>query len=205
MEVKNLSLNQAIARIRVELQNSNLRKSGNNKFAGFDYFELADFLPTLNTLMLKYEVNDNFSITDGEACLTLIKENESQKYAIPFVLFDTPLNKQGGKSMQDIQYLGALNTYYKRYCYLNAFGITDGDVIDAIDNSSFKNESVKKQLTPQPKDKIQQNQIDLILSVYKGPDFIKLLSMNNLSRIEDMPIEKANELINKITEKNNDK
>ena len=29
-----------------------------------------------------------------------------------FERFDTPLNKQGQFSMQDIQYLGALNTYY---------------------------------------------------------------------------------------------
>lgn len=42
-----------------------------------------------------------------------------------FKKFDTPLNKQGQSSIQDIQYLGALNTYYKRYLYLNAFGITD--------------------------------------------------------------------------------
>ena len=39
--------------------------------------------------------------------------------------------------MQDIQYLGALNTYYKTYLYLNAFGITDGDVIDSMDNNEM--------------------------------------------------------------------
>ena len=40
--------------------------------------------------------------------------------------------------MQDIQYLGALNTYYKRYLYLNAFGITDGEVIDSLNNEELK-------------------------------------------------------------------
>ena len=30
-----------------------------------------------------------------------------------FERFDTPLNKQGQPSMQDIQYIGVLNTYYK--------------------------------------------------------------------------------------------
>ena len=68
---------------------------------------------------------------------------------MPFTIFETPVNikkdtKTGEvrevKSMQDIQYLGALNTYYKRYLYLNAFGITDGDVIDSMNNEELKAE-----------------------------------------------------------------
>lgn len=140
-------LNESIIDIRVELQKKNLKKSGKNKFAGFDYFELADFLPTLNELMQKERVNDMFTIQDNTAKLILIKDDERQEYTMPFVIFDTPVNtkkdKETGelrdiKSMQDIQYLGALNTYYKRYLYLNAFGITDGDVIDSMDNNDLK-------------------------------------------------------------------
>ncbi len=44
-------------------------------------------------------------------------------------------------SMQDIQYLGALNTYYKRYLYLNAFGITDGEIIDSMNNNELSKEN----------------------------------------------------------------
>ena len=132
------NLNESIIKIRVDLQNSKLKKSGKNKFAGFDYFELADFLPRLNELMLEEGINDNFRITNDLATLTLIKGEEKQEYTMPFVIFDTPLNKSGQASMQDIQYLGALNTYYKRYLYLNAFGITDGEVIDSMDNGDLK-------------------------------------------------------------------
>lgn len=131
-------LNESIIKIRVELQNSKLKKSGKNKFAGFDYFELADFLPRLNELMLEEGINDNFKITSEIASLTLIKGDDKQEYTMPFVMFSTPLNKSGQPSMQDIQYLGALNTYYKRYLYLNAFGITDGEVIDSMDNSNLE-------------------------------------------------------------------
>ena len=140
------SLNTSIINIRVELQNAKLKKSGKNKFAGFDYFELADFLPKLNELMLKEKINDRFSIinnSDGTmtASLLLIKGDEQQEYTMPFVLFVTPLNKSGQPSMQDIQYLGALNTYYKRYLYLNAFGITDGEVIDSMNNNDLSKKS----------------------------------------------------------------
>lgn len=133
------NLNESIIKIRVDLQNSKIKKSGKNKFAGFDYFELSDFLPKLNELMLEEGVNDNFKITNDTATLTLIKGEEKQEYAMPFVMFNTPLNKSGQPSMQDIQYLGALNTYYKRYLYLNAFGVTDGEIIDSMDNNELKN------------------------------------------------------------------
>ena len=132
------NLNESIIKIRVDLQNSKLKKSGKNKFAGFDYFELADFLPRLNELMLEEGINDNFRITNDLATLTLIKGEERQEYTMPFVMFTTPLNKSGQPSMQDIQYLGALNTYYKRYLYLNAFGVTDGEVIDSMDNGDLE-------------------------------------------------------------------
>lgn len=135
---KEKNLNESVILIRVKLQNAKLRKSGHNRFAGFDYFELADFLPKLNELMLEENINDIFLITDKEAKLTLIKGEEKQEYIIPFTQFSTPLNKNGQPSMQDIQYLGALNTYYKRYLYLNAFGITDGEIIDSMNNSDLK-------------------------------------------------------------------
>lgn len=131
------SLNESIINIRVKLQNAKLKKSGKNKFAGFDYFELADFLPKLNELMLEEKVNDKFYIKDDYATLELQKGEETNIYTMPFVLFATPVNKSGQSSMQDIQYLGALNTYYKRYLYLNAFGITDGDVIGSMDNNEM--------------------------------------------------------------------
>ena len=133
-----MNLNEAVIKIRVELQNSSIKKSGLNKFAGFSYYELSDFLPTLNQLMANYGVNDIVTITHDMAILELKKDDESNYYNMPFVMFDTPLNKNGQPSMQHIQYLGALNTYYKRYLYLNAFGITDGEIIDAINPSSIK-------------------------------------------------------------------
>jgi len=133
-------INEAIIKARVELQKTNLKKSGRNRFANFDYYELADFLPTLNIIMERLGINDIFTIEDGYAKLTLIKGENMQSYAIPFVMFDVPKNKNGQPSMQQIQYLGALNTYYKRYLYLNAFGITDGEVIDSMDNSNLQHE-----------------------------------------------------------------
>ena len=143
-EKKETTLNEAIIKIKVELQEKKLKQSGKNTFAGFTYFELSDFLPTLNKLMQENGVNDQIIINREYAEMTLRKGSESQTYTIPFVLFDTPKSKNGADSMQHIQYLGALNTYYKRYLYLNAFGITDGEVIDAMNINELQQKPLVK-------------------------------------------------------------
>lgn len=177
-----MNLNESIINIRVELQNSNLKMSGKNTHAGFTYFELADFLPKLNELMLKYSVNDQLTIGKEYAELTLLKGDEKQTYTIPFFMFDVPLTKTGLPMMQQIQYLGALNTYCKRYLYLNAFGITDGEVIDALNQSEIiapkqeiKEYISKEQATGLNKYAIEQGQeIKKVLEFFKVDGLLKL-------------------------------
>ena len=197
-----MNLNESIIKIRVELQNAKLKKSGKNKFAGFDYFELADFLPKLNELMLNEGLNDKFYIRDDLATLEIQKGDEINTYTMPFVMFETPTNRKEDKytgevyevkSMQDIQYLGALNTYYKRYLYLNAFGITDGEIIDSMNNEEIKSEP-----------KATPKQIELLLKIYKDDNLSKLLELNKIKKIEDITMKKASELINKNLKKKED-
>jgi len=135
--MKDMKLHESIINIRCALQRRGIKKTGRNKFANFSYFELSDFLPTLNELMLEYGVNDVVDFDGDRATLTLIKGEEKQQYGMPFFNFPTPLNNNGQPLMQPIQYLGAQDTYYKRYLYMNAFGITDGDVIDTVDNKEL--------------------------------------------------------------------
>lgn len=197
--MENKTLNESIIDIRVKLQNSKIKKSGKNKYAGFEYYELKDFLPKLNELMKEEKINDVFSIEQEVATLTLIKGEEKQKYTIPFTLFDTPLNKNGSPSMQDIQYLGALNTYYKRYLYLNAFGITDGEIIDSMDNSEL--EDNKKVVKTKEELKIQKSQIEIISRFYKEENLEKLLKNNNLKKLEDMSLVKASKICRELNKK----
>ena len=207
--MENKKLNESIISIRVKLQNAKLKKSGKNKFAGFDYFELADFLPKLNELMLEEGINDLFTIKEDSARLILIKGEEKQEYEIPFERFETPLTYKKDKngnfikdkngeyiqvpSMQDIQYLGALNTYYKRYLYLNAFGITDGEVIDSMDNEELT--STKKPTTDKKTVKASPRQIELIQNLVS--DIPSMLNYYQIEKIEDLTIQQASEIIKK--------
>lgn len=135
---KNLHL--SILTIKFELQKLNLKKSGKNKFANFNYYELSDFQPQLTELLLKNEVFDHFNLTDDKAILTLCKGEEKETYEMPFV-------ECSFKGMNEIQGLGAMTTYYKRYLYMNAFNITDGDIIDGME----QDKSQRAKVTPKNK------------------------------------------------------
>lgn len=137
-------LNEKIIKIKNRLYAEKIEKTGKNTFQNFNFFELKDFLPRLIQFMNEEEINDQFTIENNEAILILNYKEEKNTYKIPFVMFDTPLNKSGKESMQPIQYLGALNTYYKRYLYLNAFSIAENDVIDAMEQTETKLKSNSK-------------------------------------------------------------
>lgn len=190
-----MKLNEAIINIRVDLQNSGIKKSGKNKYGGFGYYELSDFLPKLNELMLGKKMNDIFTIDDGVAILKLNLGEDTQEYKIPFIMFSVPLNKNGQQSMQDIQYLGALNTYYKRYLYLNAFGITDGDVIDAIDNNSHGEKAVNN--TAQIVTMVSDAQVKLIYTLItkKKLDESMLKTHYNIESMKELNADTASKLI----------
>ena len=196
-----MNLNETIIKIRVELQNSKIKKSGKNRFAGFEYFELADFLPKLNELMLDYGVNDRYTINNDLAKLELIKGEERQEYTMPFVIFPTPLNKNGTPSMQDIQYLGALNTYYKRYLYLNAFGITDGEVIDSMDSANLQ-----KGITIKASGNIEKKTLDLLskmseLELDTNSDHEEILKYYKVESNQDMTLEQLEDCIKTLEKK----
>lgn len=196
-----MNLNETIIKIRVELQNSKIKKSGKNRFAGFEYFELADFLPKLNELMLEYKVNDRYTIDNDLAKLELIKGEERQEYTMPFVIFPTPLNKNGTPSMQDIQYLGALNTYYKRYLYLNAFGITDGEVIDSMDSANLQ-----KGITIKASGNIEKKTLDLLskmseLELDTNSDHEEILKYYKVESNQDMTLEQLEDCIKTLEKK----
>ena len=143
--------------------------------------------------MLEEGINDLFTIEGDEVTLTLLRGEEEQTYKMPFINFSVPVNKNGQPSMQEIQYLGALNTYYKRYLYLNAFGITDGEVIDSMNNEDLKEE---KKATPEKKEvKASAKQIELIQSLVK--DIPAMLGYYKVEKIEDLSIQQASEIISK--------
>lgn len=118
---------EKLQQARVQLQNANLKKSGKNAFSGFTYFELADFLPTVNAIFNDLKLFSNFSIENSTAILTVINSEKSDE----LTRFTMPTAELQLKGCTAIQALGGVNTYCKRYLYLNALEIVESDLLDA--------------------------------------------------------------------------
>ena len=67
-----MSVHKKIMQARVELLGTQLKKSGLNKFAGYSYFELGDFLPTIQTIFNRIGLCGVVSYTAEMATLTIV-------------------------------------------------------------------------------------------------------------------------------------
>lgn len=112
---------------RVKLQNKNIKKSGINNYSGFTYFEIADFIPHVNQIFLELKLCSNFSIKDNLAYLEIINAEKMDEKTV----FTMPTTSLELKGCSAIQALGGVNTYCRRYLYLNALEIAENDMLDA--------------------------------------------------------------------------
>lgn len=137
---------------RLRFQNANVQKSGNNKFAGYTYYELSDILPFINQIAneLKFACIVNF--TTERATLDFCDLEADAK-----ITFTSPMSSASLKGCHEVQNLGAVETYIKRYLYQNCFEIVESDVLDETMNPSEKpNSSEVDNLIKQVQDRMSK-------------------------------------------------
>lgn len=128
-------LNQA----RMALQKKELAKSGHNKFAGYRYFELGDFLPTVQEIFNDIGLCGVVSYSIDTASLTIVDlEDNSQ------VVITSPMGSAALKGCHEVQNIGAVETYQRRYLWVTAMEIVEHDAIDASEPVQSIDEYVKK-------------------------------------------------------------
>jgi hypothetical protein len=110
----------------IQLQNTKLTKSGKNTFAGYESFELGDFLPSIQNICQKVGLCGVVSFNTDMAYLTIYDTEGGD-----FATFTSPMSSAALKGCHDVQNLGAVQTYLRRYLWTNAFEIVEHDALDA--------------------------------------------------------------------------
>ena len=131
-----MSVHKKLMEARLQLQNAPLKKSGENKFAGYKYFELGDFLPTVQTIFSGLGLCGVVSYTADIAKLTITSIEDGTSLEIT-----SPMGSAALKGCHEVQNIGAVETYQRRYLWVTAMEIVEHDVLDAVTGSS---EPVKK-------------------------------------------------------------
>ena len=122
-----MSVYKKLQKARVMLLSSDLKKSGKNKFAGFEYFELGDFLPTIAKIFDEVGLCGVVRFHADVASLTIVNVDDREDS----VAFETPWVYADMSKTQAIQNLGATHTYIRRYLWLMAMEIVEHDAVDA--------------------------------------------------------------------------
>jgi hypothetical protein len=117
--------------VRSELQAMSLTKSGHNKFAGYKYFELGDFLPSIQMLFNKHGLCDVISFTEDLATMVIYDTDDGSS-----VTFTSPMGSAQLKGCHEVQNIGAVETYQRRYLYVTALAIVEHDALDATTGSA---------------------------------------------------------------------
>ncbi len=190
----NIYLN--LAKARVEVQKQCTKKSGLNKFAGFEYFELKDFLTVATNELLKVGLVALFNIKQSinEQGVVIEEPSLTITDGTNKIEFVTPSANANVKGANEIQNLGSKHTYLKRYLYMNALELSEADGVDATIGKDKQESSQKKGVA-------SSKQIEILKQYYTGENLSKLLEFNKISKLEDISKEKATELINRIMEK----
>ncbi len=163
-----MNVYQKLQLARVKLQNVELKKSGHNKFAGYRYFELADFLPTVNSIFNEVGLSHTLEFTDTLATMQVI---DFEKGGI--AKFTCPMASAELKGCHPVQNLGASITYITRYLLVMALAICEHDALDATtgkdEPKSAKpvTKDVFDTLDEQSQNEIKSYAADIIMMIHK--------------------------------------
>jgi hypothetical protein len=121
-----MSVHKKLMQARVKLQSIEMKKSGLNKFAGYSYFELGDFIPHVQTIFNDLGLCGVVSFDNTYASLTITDVDDGT-----VIVITSPMAEANLKGAHPIQNLGAVLSYQRRYLWMAALELVEGDAVDS--------------------------------------------------------------------------
>lgn len=118
---------QRLSDARAEFHTLKLKKTGHNKFAGYYYFELADFLIPALQVFSRHGLLGIVSFKPEIAEMKIINMHDKDD----FYVINSPMSSAALKGCHEVQNLGAVQTYLRRYLWVAALEIVEHDAIDS--------------------------------------------------------------------------
>ncbi|BCV04296.1 MAG: hypothetical protein CM15mV83_230 [uncultured marine virus] len=124
----NVKVHESLMVVREEVLINAKEMSGENKYQGFKYYTLQDFMPALIKSLRKNGLSyvENFSPT--EASLTVIDKQSGS-----YVTTTCPIDYSHLKGASPMQSIGASMTYARRYMWVSLLGLVEFDAEDGGD------------------------------------------------------------------------
>ncbi len=173
-----------------------LKKGAVNEFDKYSYFSEAQYKELFTGLFSDHGLELKFTEISYDTFEGSEKQSNGRMPRLTFSLIDvetgfyeeTVITGEGidkGDKAGYKAYTGAL-----KYFLADTFMVATGD-------DPEKDSPSEKMNTKQVR-KASQKQIEVLSRAYVGDNLTKLLTVNHIERLEDLPMEKASELIGKL-------
>ena len=126
----NMGVYKKLADARRMMRSRTLKKSGHNKFAGYNYFELGDFLHPALEIFDELGLISIVSFTKEQAELCIVDTVGGGE-----IVFTCPFGSAALKGCHEVQNMGACQTYNRRYLYTLALELLEHDALDSTTGS----------------------------------------------------------------------
>jgi hypothetical protein len=126
----NMGVYKKLAEARKMMRSRTLKKSGHNKFAGYNYFELGDFLHPALEIFDQLGLISIVSFTKEQAELCVVDTEGGGE-----IIFTCPFGSAALKGCHEVQNMGACQTYNRRYLYTLALELLEHDALDSTTGS----------------------------------------------------------------------
>ena len=103
-----------------------ITKSGRNDFAKYNYMELGDFLIPTQQIFSEIGLCGVVSFSKDIATLTITDVDDGSE-----IVLTSPMGSAALKGCHEVQNVGAVETYQRRYLWVSAMEIVEHDAIDS--------------------------------------------------------------------------
>jgi hypothetical protein len=121
-----MPIHKKLNEARLAFHSLPLKKSGQNTFAGYKYFELSDFLVPALRIFNDVGLCAVISFSESTASMHIVDVEDGSQ-----VIIHSPMGSANLKGCHEIQNIGACETYSTRYLWTAALCIVEHDALDA--------------------------------------------------------------------------
>lgn len=176
-----MNIYEKIQTVKEKLLQANIKKSGFNKFAGYNYYELSDFTPHIIKLCNEVGLFTAISFDKELAKLQIINTEKTDEW----IEYTSPMEDLELKGCNKVQALGGVETYSRRYLYMSAFDIIENDMFDATVNDK-KEKDVSNELITQVKVQALEKAIENAnITKLQMDNIINYFNYNKLEEIQN--------------------
>jgi len=122
-----MNVYQKLNEARERFHTAPIKKSGLNKFAGYKYFELGDFVVPAIQIFKEVGLTSVISFGVDAAHMLIVNSDKPEEQ----IIITSPMSTAALKGCHEVQNLGAVQTYIRRYLWVAALEIVEHDALDA--------------------------------------------------------------------------